>query len=483
MNTLLNTIVIGSDLSSLTAALVSVYHGKSTALIIEWDSPASFSENGYVFDTRSMTFGGINPDGMLLHLLKVLDLSLPENTRIPPPLQVVLPDHRITLFNDPDLLSKEIEREFGISSKSIRKVYDKVIPGIEGFLSPEAKGVTLPGTRKPFQLLLFALTKIVWRKIIFPLNFHKLKKSSALVDTFRSLSAVLANVDSDRIDPLSLSYALLVLSKGIYLNCDDERMLIEKMKEKFESLGGHIVKDCAIQKLSMGRTVSVEAKIGEDVFIIDGESIITSAKWNTLSATLADDKRLSGLSRKYRKRESSFLYPFTFFMGVRERGIPELMSENVIFLADESQHFLKGNLLIITRCPRGNTTSAPEDGCALGITMFLEDPPCQLNDGVLLHLIHNSLETLGDFLPFLKESIDFIATDNSITLSREYQDVMNRKIHLKKGLSSGISILSNRRKLKNITITGGELMPAFGIEGEIISGIEAAERTIERSGS
>jgi phytoene dehydrogenase-like protein len=482
MNTLLNTIVIGSDLSSLTAALVSAYHGKKTALIMEWDFPASFSEKGYVFNTKSMTSGRINPDGTLPHLLKVLDLSLPENTRTPPPLQVVLPDHRITLYNDPDLLSKEIEREFGISSKSIGNLFDKTIPAIEGFLSSKAKGGTLTGTKNPFQTLLSTLRKIVWRKIIFPFNFNKLKKSSALVDAFRSLSAVLANVDTGTIDPLSLSYALLVLSKGIHLDCEDNRILIEKMREKFESLGGHIVKDCDIQKVSMGRPVSVELKIGEDVFIIDGDSIITSAKWDKLSPALLDDKRLSGLLRKYRKRESSFLYPFTFFMGVRERGIPEMMSETVIFLADKSQHFLKGNLLVITRCPRGDTAYAPEEKCALSITMFLEDPPRQLNDSVLQHLIHNSLETLGDFLPFLGENIDFIATDNSIALSREYQDVMNRKVHVTKGLTSEISILSKRRKPKNIAITGGEFLPAFGIEGEILSGIEAAERTIERLG-
>jgi phytoene dehydrogenase-like protein len=479
MNTLLNTIVIGSDLSSLTAALVSANHGKSTALIIERDFPASFSEKGYVFDTRNMTFGGVNPDGMLRHLLKVLDISLPEHTRTPPPLQVILPDHRITLFNDSDLLAKEIEREFGISWKNIQNLYDKALPEIESLLSPEAKGGTLPGTRKPFQLLLLALRKIVWRKIIFPLNFYKLKESSALVDTFRSLSAVLANVDTDKIDPLSLSYAFLVLSKAIHLDCVDNRMLIENMREKFESLGGHVVKDCDIKKVSLGSPLSVEVKIGDDVFIIDGESIITSAKWNKLAPSVLDDKRLSGLLRKYRKRESSFLYPFTFFMGVQERGIPEMMSENVIFLADKSQHFLKGNLLIITRCPRGDTAHAPEERCALSITMFLEDPPRRLNDSVLHHLIHNSLNTLGGFLPFLRENIDFIATDNSLTLSREYQDVMNRKIHVKKGTSSETPILSNRRKLKNIIITGGEFLPALGIEGEIISGIEAAERTIE----
>lgn len=480
MNTLLNTIVIGSDLSALTAALVCANHGKSTALIMEADLPSSFSEGGYVFDTRSMTFGGINPEGMLLRLLKVLDLSLPQTTRIPPPLQVVLPDRRVTLFNDPFLLAREIEREFGINSKSIGNLYDTAISEIDGLLSSEAKGETITAIKKPFQTLLSTLRKIVWRRISSPLHSYNLKKYPALVDTFRSLSAVLANVDTDKIDPLSLSYSLLVLSKGIHLDCENNLIVIQNMREKFESLGGHIVKDCDIQKVSMGKHVSVELKIGEDQFIIDGESIITSTKWSKLSSFLHNDTRLSGLARKYRKREASFLYPFTFFMGVRERGLPEMMSETVIFLADKSQHFLKGNLLVITRSPHGDTAYAPEKGCALGITMFLEDSPRQLKDGVLRHLIHDSLDTLENFLPFLKECIDFIAEDNSIALSRKYQDVMNRKIHLKKGATSGTSFLSNRRKLKNIAIIGGELMPAFGIEGEMLSGIEAAEEMVER---
>ncbi|TFG37825.1 MAG: hypothetical protein E4H39_01465 [Syntrophobacterales bacterium] len=467
--------MIGSDLSSLTAALISAFHGKSTALIVERDFPTSFSESGYVFDTMSMTYGGINPDGMLLQLLRMLDLSLPENTRIPPPLQVVLPDHRITLFNDPDLLAKEIEREFGISSKSIRNLYDKAIPEIEHILSLEAKGGTLPGTRKPFQTLLLALRKILWGTIIFPFHFYKLKEYPSLIDTFRSLSAVLGNVDTDKIDPLSLSYSLLVLSKGIHLDCEGNSILIDNMRKKFESLGGYIVKDCDVQKVSMGKTVSVEVEIGEDVFIIDGESIITSAKWNKLSSSVLHDKSLSHLLRKYKKTESSFLYPFTFFMGVREGGIPEMMSENVIFMADKAQHFLKGNLLIIKTSPHGDTAYAPEEKCAISITMFLEDPPRQLNDSAIRHLIQNSLDTLGDFLPFLSENIEFIATEKSITLSRDYQDMKNRKIHFKRGPALRISMLSQRTGMKNFAITGGELIPAFGIEGEIISGIRAAK--------
>ena len=482
MNTSLNTIVIGSDLSSLTAALISAYHGKSTALIMERDFPTSFSERGYVFDTRCMTFGGINPGGMMLQLSKVLDLSLPENTRIPPPPQAILPDHRITLFKDPDLLAKEIEREFGISSKSIQNLSAKAIAEIKRVLSPEAKGGTLLGTKKPFQVLLLALRKIVWKRIIFPFNFYKLKKSPSLADTFRSLSAFFSNVDSDKLDPLSLSYALFILSKGIHLDCAGNPTLIERLREKFESLGGHIVKNCDVQKVSVGKTVSVELKIGDDVFIIEGESIITSAKWKKLSPFVLNDKRLSSLSRKYRKVESSFLYPFTFFMGVREGGIPEMMSEYVIFMADESQHYLKGNLLIIKTSPRGDTSYAPEEKRALSVTMFLEVSPQQLNDRMLRHLIQNSLENLGGFLPFLGENIDFIATEKSITLSRGYQDVVNRKIHMKKGPSSEIALHSDRRKLENISITGGELLPAFGIEGEIISGIEAAERIIGKLG-
>jgi phytoene dehydrogenase-like protein len=480
MNTSLNTIVIGSDLSSLTAALISAYHGKSTALIIERDPPVSVSEKGYVFDTRNMYCDGIQPGGVLLRLLKMLGLSLPENTRIPPPLQVVFPDHRITHYDDPELLTKEMEREFGVSPKVIKNLYIKVLREIENVLSSEPTGETLLGTKKPFQPLLLNLRKIIWRKITFPFNFHELKKYPPLTDTFRGFASVLANVDADKLDPLSLSYALFILSKGIFLNHDEYHRLIEQLRVKFESLGGHIVKDCDIQKVSIGKPVSVEVKIGEEVFIIDGESIIASAKWEKLSTTLADDKRLSSLLRKYRKRESSFLYPFTFFLGVRERGLPEMMSETVIVMSDESQHFLKENLLIITRSPRSDTSYAPEESCSVSVTMFLEDPPRKLNDSVLRHLIQNSLETLGDFLPFLSENIDFLADEESINFSRTYQDVVNRKIHVKKGPSSEISILSNRRKLRNIAITGGELLPAFGIEGEVISGIEAAKRVIEK---
>ena len=99
--------------------------------------------------------------------------------------------------------------------------------------------------------------------------------------------------------------------------------------------------------------------------------------------------------------------------------------------------------------------------------------------GILTQILHISNIAKSCDINF-EHLLELIAENNSIRLSRKCQDVINRKIHLIKVPASETSLRSNKRNLKNIAITGGEFAPSFGIEGEILSGIKAAEGIIER---
>ena len=92
----------------------------------------------------------------------------------------------------------------------------------------------------------------------------------------------------------------------------------------------------------------------------------------------------------------------------------------------------------------------------------------------------NILERLKGFLPFLEENIEKMDFEWSTTVSRKYQNKIGRKFSRNVSFAVGsmgcTSPHHNSMPKKNVIMTGGDLSPGLGFEGEIFSGIEAAHR-------
>ncbi len=89
-------------------------------------------------------------------------------------------------------------------------------------------------------------------------------------------------------------------------------------------------------------------------------------------------------------------------------------------------------------------------------------------------MAESMLKNLNSFLPFLNENIDFIDLEKSIYVSKSYHRTINLKYTMKKPIL-GMSFLTGKTPLKNVFLTGGMMMPGLGFEGEIMSGLNAAE--------
>ena len=84
------------------------------------------------------------------------------------------------------------------------------------------------------------------------------------------------------------------------------------------------------------------------------------------------------------------------------------------------------------------------------------------------------IDSLEGLLPFLRESIDYVNIEKSISLARHCQEIVNQKYHTPKGLIIGINTLSPITPLPNVFLTGGILRAGLGFEGEILAGMDAA---------
>ncbi|GAJ08086.1 unnamed protein product, partial [marine sediment metagenome] len=152
--------------------------------------------------------------------------------------------------------------------------------------------------------------------------------------------------------------------------------------------------------------------------------------------------------------------------------------EYVIVIGDENRPVMDNNLVFLEVSSPGDTGCAPDGKRAISASVFLKESPLRLSNDDLKGISTEMLENLEGFLPFLKENLDFINIEQSIEISRKYQEVINQKFKINGSPLLGISLLPNKTPLKNVFITGGMLLAGLGFEGEIISGMNAAYQVI-----
>jgi hypothetical protein len=97
-----------------------------------------------------------------------------------------------------------------------------------------------------------------------------------------------------------------------------------------------------------------------------------------------------------------------------------------------------------------------------------------LTDPELSGVAKAIIDSLEGLLPFLRENIDYVNIEKSISWARRSQEVINQKYRTRKGTITGITTLSPVTPLSNVFLTGGILRAGLGFEGEILAGMDAA---------
>jgi phytoene dehydrogenase-like protein len=168
-------------------------------------------------------------------------------------------------------------------------------------------------------------------------------------------------------------------------------------------------------------------------------------------------------------------------MGVHEEGLPESMASYVVVVRDGTGSVTNRDLVFLQTSLPGETDCAPEGRRAVSATVYLADSPLRLNDQELKDAAMGIIDSLEEFLPFLRDNIDYLRVDQSIFLSRRYQEMVNRKYRKRRRPFFGMSTLSSRTRIPNLLLTGGILRAGLGFEGEILAGMDAAFRAEQGS--
>lgn len=470
-----DAIVIGRDLSSLTAALTAVRSGLKTVLVAEDSLEAEHRDAGYAFPIDPTPLSGFGQEQMISRLLAELHLTqegAPPVMLLDPALQVILPGHRVDIFQDRERLIAEMIREFPEMAREIMRFHHAVARA--GALVERWIGEDFPGGRRDFRGLLRRLGRlpaaITGRSSLAIRGNEKVNSFRRVIE---AQMTILSHLDINGHLPLSAAYLLFLPARGLFYPCAGRNAWLKWLCKGFTDSGGILQEGCSVIRIDTEPEIMVDLESAGTSSTLSGKKLIVSTKWEKLNLLLLEQKPFRRLVRRFGAiRPAAYL--FCLHMGVHEGGLPERMAPYAVVVPDENRPVTEGNLVFLEASFPGETGRAPEGRRAITATVFLKDSPLRLNDRELKEYATGIIDSLGGFLPFLRESIDYIHVEKSIALSRQCHELVNQKYRTRKHPFFGISILSPETPVRDVFLTGGMLLAGQGFEGEILSGINAA---------
>lgn len=465
-------IVIGDDLSSHIAAAVASSKGIKTALISENGLVGSCVIGDLTFNTDATPFAGLGENQILFSLLKDLDIS-PELNLLNPSFQIILPEKRLDFFNDKESLIKELSREFPDLAQEITSYYDaleKNSYAAEKWLYNHP--LIQPKNVKDYIDYLKLTPSLIKNKFIN----HKLKRLMSSNVSFQKVmeaqNVLLSFRKSNQTSFFSnfQNYAPL---RGIYNFSQGKQTLFDALIKKVETSEGLYLKNHDVVSINKGNFIEVTYldKSGS-ASKVDADHLIVSTKWQNIRLIL-DRKKNFSFGDLIRPTTIS-KYPFTIHLGINPTCLPEKMARHVAVISDVHKDIYDDNLIILESITSQSEQTITPSRIPLSSSVFLSDhEDIWSNDN--LHQISNAMiERLEYFLPFLKENIVSLDIEESINVSKKQRDVVNPKYQIRNALMTGFAAKSNKTRFGNIYLTGASLLSDAGFEGEILSGINAA---------
>lgn len=463
-------------MSSLIAAMVSSRNGHKALLVTEGDQEMEHRDAGYVFPVDPMPLSGLREEqtfGRLRRELRLEPDETPEALLMDPALQIALPAHRIDLFCEREKLIADMIREFPRQEREIRCFYravGKAAASIERLIDKgrdrQRHGcrAILPGL---FHFLALAGN---WLSLLV----CKMGNAATFQKVVDAQLAVLSHLHADGVPyPLAAAYLLSLPQRGLYYPCGGRAAWMNRLRKSFTDAGGAMMNDCTVMRVDTTPEINIDIEKAGESSTLRGRRLIVSAQWEKLKPLLLQQKNFKRLAYQLNALRP-VAYPFYLHLGVREGGLPEKLAPYAIWIRDQTRPLIDGNLVYIQTSRPDEKERAPEGRRALSATVFLEKSPVMLTDQELNDVAKAVIDSLEGLLPFLRESIDYVNIEKSISLSRRSQETVNQKYRTRKWMTAGVNTLSPITPLSNVFLTGGVLRAGLGFEGEILAGMDAA---------
>lgn len=468
-------IVIGDDFSSHVAAAVASRQGVKTILLAEIGLGETCTIGGFTFNIDPTPLTGFGENQLCQSLLSKLGIFPIENEAklLNPAYQVILPEHRLDFFNSKELLVQEITREFPNLSKEIKFFYNAIMKNsdiINNWF--QSHPYIQPQSVKDY----FEFIKLVPHLIKYKFYNAKFKWICSGNVAFRKIMeaqhALLSFFLKDQ-DSIFSHFLYCAPLRGIYNFPQGKQTLLKSLIDEITSSRGLYVTNCDIFSIKKGKLLEVTfTDKNGDTIKISADNLIVSTKWAKINL-LFERRNQINLDELFRPVKVSY-HPFTIHLGIRSKAIPEKMAKHVALITDINKDIYDNNLIILELGSTYDENNNYSEKNSLTATIFLPDDQMTWSNENLTAIARSIIERLEFFLPFLMENTEVFDIKESINISKKQRSVINARYQLRSSFITGFFAKSNKTKFNNIFLTGASLLMDSGFEGEIISGINAA---------
>jgi phytoene dehydrogenase-like protein len=471
-------IVIGDDLSSHVAAAVASSKGIKTALIAENGIGSVCVIGDLVFDTETTPLTGLGENQIFFSLLKELGIS-PEINLLNPAYQIILPENRIDFFNNKEQLVIEMAREFPELAKEIKSYYDAIEKNstiADKWLHEHP--FIQPKSFRDYLDYIKLTTYLIKNKF----NNAKLKRLMSRNASFKKVMEgqhVLLSFKTNNQNSFFSNYQYCAPLRGAYSFPHGKQTFFDLLIKKIESSGGQYIKHCEVLAIKKGKIIDVTTMDKNGVASkIEADNLIVSTKWQNMRLVIERKKKFN--FGDFIRPTKVTHFPFTIHLGINPKCIPEIMAKHVAVISDINKDIYDNNLIILESGASENNKLAVASKIPLSATVFLPDNQDIFSRDNLNQTANSIIERLEYFLPFIKENIEFLDIEESINVSQKQRDVVNPKYQLRNAFVTGFAAKNNKTRFGNIYLTGASLLTDAGLEGEVISGINAAACVIAK---
>jgi len=163
------------------------------------------------------------------------------------------------------------------------------------------------------------------------------------------------------------------------------------------------------------------------------------------------------------------------FLGVREKVTPVGMRDLLVSMLDLDKPYDNGNVLFLSLSPKGDETKAPEGRRALTVESMMDVGKWE--GTLLVDYQQEVMKHLYHIIPFLEHYTEFVdfqwASDHVPNWSySHFLYKVTSDFYWREGV---VPV----KMSKNIYFVGKENFPYLGLEGEIFSGLSAAQEILK----
>ena len=471
-------IILGSGIGGLIAGTLLAKNKYHVLLIKEKSYLPSYTTNGYHF----VPFSNFSEKRLSPNLLKIISqtLNLPfligtqeegnqekiisGKSEQKVTFQVILPKARIDISPQRTLSKMEWKREFPKETVQIEEFYNE-LDQIQHILPSFFPFQQRSSIKKLFSFDTFPKERVDKKLFPFTRNFRE----------FIQLQLFSwGNLFSDRF-PISLAAHILSdETNEANFNFDLEKLEREVLNQFLKSGG-------KIEEIDRAKKINLEWRKGLTLFL-EGDPKEFRSDFIIFNSPLHHISSLLGKKGKELIKWGERIKPryvmIPLFLGVREKVIPVGMRDLLISILDLEKPYQAGNVLFIFLSPRGDKSQAPEGRRALTVGGLMELKKWE--QPLLVDYQKRVMEHLYHLIPFLEDHIEF----SDYQWASEHIPKWSYAHYFYEATSDfnwrdGVVPVSISKK---VYFVGKENFPYLGLEGEVFSGIIAAQQILKKYG-